>query len=323
MKKNWIIPILAISFICFFIWLNVYERVKVVIEVQKKSIPAKIIDVQHFGENQNTAIKYEAIKYADKTDTYNLTNDVDFNNKFFVTTEYETQKKTIGRNPLRESETMTNYFYLYIYDISSNKAKLIKKIDVYEKMKQQYSEKDLNIVYRRISIDKNHYYSVFGIYSSDGKKIDSTMLYDISQDKWISDENWNINKYKWNSFKGESTILYTSNFSDRWFKQADLETSNQNIIISSNTTDNIFDIALFNKYTELSMFKQIGENEHLGLFFSEEIYDNGILSLLVPEGKNPYAGLILNKDNSVDGQEHKIHSFEDYQKYSRYTNKDD
>lgn len=39
--------------------------------------------------------------------------------------------------------------------------------------------------------------------------------------------------------------------------------------------------------------------------------------------KNPYDGLVLDRNNSNDGQEHEIHSFEDYQKYSRYTNKDD
>lgn len=320
MKKDWIIPILAISIIGFVIWLNIHEYTKTVINIQK-AIPAKIIAIQHFGEKQGTAIKYEVTKSVNKNEEYHEINDADFNNNFFVTTEYETEKKTFGRNSLGESKTKTNYFNLYIYDISLDKTKLPKKIDVYKEMNQRYSENNLHIVYRGVFKSDEHFYSTFGIFSSDNEELNETILYDISRDKWILDKNWSLNKLAWNGFEGESAILYTSNFSDRWFK-GKLKTSNNNIIISSNSNDNILDITLFDKYPELSSFRQLDKNENLGLFFADEIYNKGILNLLVPKDENPYDGLILNKENSIDDQEHEIHSFEDYQKYSRYAHKE-
>lgn len=82
-----------------------------------------------------------------------------------------------------------------------------------------------------------------------------------------------------------------------------------------------FNLGLFNQYTELNKLSKLNKNEFLAIFFNNS-YERNFLELFVPIGKNPYYGLVLDEDNSIDSKSHEIHSFEDYQKYSRFAQKD-
>lgn len=314
MKRDWVIPILAICIIAFVIWLNVHENTKTVIEIEEKAIPAQIIDIQHFDNQQSVAVKYKIPDTEKKGSNLQTQDEVDFNNKYFITTEYETQMKTIGRSTYGQQQI--NYFNLYVYDISSAKEKLLKKIDVLNLMKQKYSEEIKHVAYRGGYSYKNRDYVSFRVFSFDEKASGYEISYDIQNDSWIKDASLHADMESWGSFPQEAGIILETNFSNRWINNGDLFIQNLNIILSSSQTNSSFDIPLFSRYPELNSFNHLDNGENMGLFFS--VPPNDLLNLYIPKGKNPYDGLILDKNNSNDGQEHEIHSFEDYKKYSRW-----
>lgn len=231
MKKNWIIPLLTICIIIFVIFININENTKTVISIEESIHPAKIVDITHFGKSPGTAVKYTVSKNIGISNNPQLLTAADFNNQYFITTEYETQLKTIGKQT--SGERKTNYFNLYIYDISSEKENLIKKVNVYDEMIMRDSKEEMLITYRGSPMYGKYLYASFRVTFSDPKIPDYTILYNLENNEWVLEDELLENKKQWGSLPEEASIISKTNFSDQWIQGGKIFVYGRNILLSS------------------------------------------------------------------------------------------
>ena len=61
------------------------------------------------------------------------------------------------------------------------------------------------------------------------------------------------------------------------------------------------------------------ENDIVSLYLQEELTDEEVMHLLMEDGeKISFEGCVLPSDESKDGDEHEIHSFEEFYQWKRY-----
>ena len=74
-------------------------------------------------------------------------------------------------------------------------------------------------------------------------------------------------------------------------------------------------------YTEFPGLKgyQGADNDLISIYISGDISAEEILSMLIEEGEEiSFEGCVLPAESSIDGKEHEIHSFEEYEQWKKY-----
>ncbi|MGY3777392.1 hypothetical protein [Isobaculum melis] len=271
--------------------------------------PNEVLDVKSFGENkQNVLIQVVGyinrdsgiVKRGRETVRTRYPFPV-FSNKYLIQ-----QNSKIQFEAKELPKSLAEYYELIIYKIEEEDLKEYKTIDLINKIKMYKKDWEPNSSGDIFREDGQEYIEVHIRNKKTGelKKvylnietenfIENITIDEASKEYQIGDMT-NFHDIHKNS----SLFTYKPSLNAVSFTKSDSEDLTQSHIVAS--------------YPEL--FSNLKKDLIVkGLIFEESDPDS-ILKLFVPEGENPYKGLILYGKNSIDHKDHDIHSMTDFIKW--------
>lgn len=310
-----------------FFWVKSYQQSQLKAYGQEFShgyyiSPVKVKAYQHIEDKQAIAIDWELTtdRREDKViRTYNpdtIENPV-YSGKRYIVRE----SAKLRYNPLISKD-----------DIPSTQEDEYWTVNIYDTQKMSKTPRTIDLL-RDVQADTNLWVQgPVGVYTKDGKEYLMISLFDFDGKKRFKAINLETEKvYPAPFHKGDSGIIFEDGFKllyPSWNKDIlmrfDLEDKflNQNLVLSDNsvTLENGKKLPassnqwpLRKDYPKQFRFFESGAV----VYILDDNYMGGesLLSLFVPDKADLYKGITLSSEDTIDGQEHIINSYEELLQY--------
>lgn len=270
--------------------------------------PTEIIGIQHFGKNkQNLLVQMgSSTKGSEKMIEENeIVRTRHFAPQY--SKKYLIQQNSKVRFERREAqEIMVDYFELIVYSIGETELEKYKVIPVVDRVEAYQNNWEPNSSGPIFQYNNQEYIEI-AIRDKESEQSKNVYL-NIETEEIIEklDEQKSPTEYK---------ISHIVNYKDseKFIPYYHYDANLSAIIFTKHESEDLSQGNLSIFFPEIASDLKKGKN--ITVLIYEKIDSDTVLKLLVPKDQNPYEGMILDAEKSIDYQEHEIHSMKEFIKW--------
>jgi hypothetical protein len=222
---------------------------------------------------------------------------------------YDNAKKMVSRLKGSDRGVEVEYYYLNVYSYKDNFS-FVKKIDLKKRVNDFNKNYFPYQVYPGIQLINGKEYISVNIYDKKAKSFgEKSVFVGLEEEDVIEDrEDLKVDGFRWEDASSDIIQSGITNLPESLGYSAG-GAGNSLVYYEAPKTVN----KLMNQNTRLAEIFTSASNENVYVSFPDEsVPIETIVQALLPEGENMYENLVLYGKYSKDGQDHEIHSMEEF-----------